>query len=170
MKKTCALLLGLLYAAAPGAAEISLEIELPEIRIADYRRPYVAAWIERPDHSVAANLLVWYDMTLRDNEGLKWLKDMRLWWRRTGRDLVMPVDSVSAATRAPGNHRLVFPLGVAPLAALPDGQYRLVVEASREHGDREVLTLPFQWPPPGPQRLAAEGRHELGRLVLELKP
>jgi hypothetical protein len=35
---------------------------------------------------VAANLSVWYDIELKDQEGEKWLKDIRQWWRRTGRD------------------------------------------------------------------------------------
>ena len=33
------------------------------------------------------NLSVWYDLKLKDNEGTKWLKDMRQWWRKTGREL-----------------------------------------------------------------------------------
>ena len=40
--------------------------KLPRIDVADYRRPYVAVWLERPDNSVAANLAVWYDVKMRN--------------------------------------------------------------------------------------------------------
>src|SRR3546814_6317757 len=61
--------------------------------------------------SVAANLAVWYDTDQRDNEGVKWLKDLRQWWRRIGRDAAMPVDGVSGATRPPGTHDIAFEIG-----------------------------------------------------------
>ena len=161
----CALLPGL-----ASSAELRVQLELPELTISDYRRPYVAVWLERPDHSVAANLAVWYDMRMRDDEGLTWLKDIRQWWRRIGRDLEMPVDGVSAATRGPGVHQLAFTQGNAPLGELAAGEYRLVVEASREHGGREVVSLPLQWPPSADQRLDAAGQREIGRVAVELIP
>jgi hypothetical protein len=161
----CALLPGL-----AAAAELRVELELPDLRISDYRRPYVAVWLERPDNSIAANLAVWYDVRKRDDEGLTWLKDIRQWWRRSGRDLTMPVDGVTAATRGHGIHKLAFTAGARPLGELAAGEYRLIVEASREHGGREVVTVPLQWPPTAAQRLDAAGSHELGRLVVELIP
>ncbi|HNQ76589.1 MAG TPA: DUF2271 domain-containing protein, partial [Pseudothauera hydrothermalis] len=87
MHKTVLLALGLLAAAPARAAGIEIDIELPRIEVADYRRPYVAVWVERPDNSVAANLAVWYDLKMRNGEGTQWLKDIRQWWRRAGRDL-----------------------------------------------------------------------------------
>ena len=33
------------------------------------------------------NLAVWYDLKQKDNEGTKWLKDMRQWWRAAGPEL-----------------------------------------------------------------------------------
>lgn len=161
----CALLPGL-----ASSAELRVQLELPELTISDYRRPYVAVWLERPDHSVAANLAVWYDMRMRDDEGLTWLKDIRQWWRRIGRDLEMPVDGVSAATRGPGVHQLAFTQGNTPLGELAAGEYRLVVEASREHGGREVVSLPLQWPPSADQRLDAAGQREIGRVAVHLIP
>src|SRR5690606_31442607 len=82
------------------AADLTLKLNIPRLNVAEYHKPYVAIWIERPDRSVAANLAVWYDLKLKNKEGEKWLKDMRQWWRRTGRELEMPVDGVSGATRA----------------------------------------------------------------------
>lgn len=170
MHKTVLLALGLLVAAPALSAGIEVDIELPRIDVADYRRPYVAVWLERPDNSVAANLAVWYDVKMRNGEGAKWLKDIRQWWRRAGRDMQVPVDGVTSATRHPGAHRLAFTAGDAPLGELAAGSYRLVVEASREHGGREVLTLPFDWPPREAAVREARGERELGKVAVHLKP
>ncbi len=152
------------------AADLTVGVEIPRLDVAEYHRPYVAVWIERADRSVAANLAVLYDLGLKNDEGEKWLKDMRQWWRRSGRNLDMPIDGVSSATRPPGKHRLAFGDGAAPLRGLAAGEYRLVVEAAREVGGREVLDIPFQWPPTAAQRLRAQGQSELGEIVVELAP
>ena len=60
--------------------------------------------IGRTNFTVAGTLAVWYDVRTKTNnpegEGTKWLKDMRQWWRRGGRDLSVPIDGVTSATRA----------------------------------------------------------------------
>ncbi|MFX6846194.1 DUF2271 domain-containing protein, partial [Acinetobacter baumannii] len=61
------------------AADLSLKVEIPRLNVAEYHRPYVAIWIEKPDQAHVANLAVWYDIKLRNNEGNKWLKDLRTW-------------------------------------------------------------------------------------------
>ncbi len=152
------------------AADLNVGIEIPRLNVAEYHRPYVAVWIERADQSVAADLAVWYDLKLKNEEGEKWLKDMRQWWRRSGRNLDMPIDGVSGATRPAGKHRLPFKEGAAPLGKLAPGEYRLMVEAAREVGGRELLNIPFQWPPQSAQQLRVKGDSELGEITLELKP
>ncbi len=157
--------------AAPAlAADLDLKVEIPRLSVAEYLRPYVAIWLERPDNTLAANLAVWYDVNLRNNEGTKWLKDLRQWWRRTGRELTMPADGLTSATRAPGRHSLSFAGASKPLADLPPGEYQLVVEAAREVGGRELLRVPLQWPPKEAINLTAKGEHELGPISVELKP
>lgn len=89
------------------AADMKVTIEVPKLDVAEYHKPYVAAWIERPDGTVAANLSVWYDVKSADKKGNKWLKDLRQWWRRAGRDLDMPVDGLSSATRPPASMRSI---------------------------------------------------------------
>ena len=151
------------------AADMTVKVEIPRLSVAEYHRPYVAIWVEGPDQKVA-NLAVWYEMKQKDGEGTKWLKDMRQWWRRSGRELTMPVDGISGATRAAGEHRLAFTEGSGPLPKLPAGQYQLVVEAAREVGGRELLRVPFQWPPKAAETLKVQGEHELGAVALDLKP
>lgn len=170
MRRLLPLALAGLTAVPALAAELKLDLEVPRLGVAEYHRPYVAVWIERPDNSVAANLAVWYDGKKRNDEGTKWLKDMRQWWRRIGREIEVPVDGVTSATRAPGLHSLSFAEGNSPLGKLPAGEYRLQVEAAREAGGRELLTIPFQWPPQQAAAHKVQGQHELGALTLELKP
>ena len=55
-------------------------------------------------------------------------------------------------------------------AKLPPGEYKLVVEAAREVGGREVVTVPFKWPAAKAEQLSAKGSSELGEISVELKP
>ena len=45
-----------------------------------------------------------------------------------------------------------------------------LVEAAREVGGRELLRIPFQWPPKDTQKLETKGEHEVGAISLALKP
>jgi hypothetical protein len=152
------------------AGDITVAVEIPKLAVAEYHRPYVAIWIEGADQKVAANLAVWYEMKKANNEGTKWLKDIRQWWRKSGRDLAMPVDGVSSATRPPGSQTVAFSGAKAPLNALPPGSYQLVVEAAREVGGRELLRVPFDWPTSKPVSASAQGSSEFGTVTLTLTP
>jgi hypothetical protein len=152
------------------AAELVVKVEVPKLNVAEYHRPYVAIWVERPDQSFAANLSVWYDLKKRDNEGAKWLKDMRQWWRRIGREVAMPVDGVSAATRIVGEHTLSFASDKTALGKLPAGEYNLLVEAAREGGGREVVKVPFVWGSKDGKAQVVQGSHELGAISVQVKP
>lgn len=152
------------------AGNLGVTVEIPRLDVAEYHRPYVAVWIEDSGREVAANLAVWYDTELKNNEGTKWLKDMRQWWRRIGRGLDMPVDGVSGPTRPAGEHEVDVPGEAAAIAALAPGKYELVVEAAREVGGRELVRIPFQWPPEAQDSLTATGSSELGRVILTLHP
>ncbi len=159
----------MLGAGSAAAQDLSVEIEIPRINAAEYHRPYVAVWIARPDHSVAANLAVWYLMEdTAEGHGETWLKDMRQWWRRTGRQLEMPVDGVSSATRAPGRHTVQVSGQDPRLAALEPGEYVLNVEASREVGGLERVTIPFRWADGADEQLSTSGSTELGEVALRL--
>jgi hypothetical protein len=152
------------------AAELALKLDLPRLGVAEYHVPYVAMWLQRAgDQGFAGHLAVWYDLKKKDQGGAKWLRDLRQWWRQAGREAQMPVDGVSGATRAPGEHLLQLG-GARALASLPAGDYEIVVEAAREGGGREVLRLPLQWPVKAPASATAQGEHELGSVTLQVKP
>ena len=154
--------------AAGNAAELSVSVEIPRLNVAEYHRPYVALWIEGPDQAAVKTLGVWYDVKLKNDEGKTWLKDMRQWWRKAGRSLALPADGVSGPTKAPGKHQVVF--GASQMRGLAPGQYTLAVEAAREVGGREVVRVPFAWPPKGQAAASGKGASELGAVGVTVKP
>jgi len=171
MRRFSLTLPAILLAAPAAAADLNVTVQIPQLNVAEYHRPYTAVWVEREDHSVAAQLAVWYaQKESKEGAGTKWLPELRQWWRRGGRELQMPVDGVSGATRPAGDQKLSFHEGKAPLGQLAPGKYDLVVEAARETGGREVVRVPFTWPASEPQQLAAQGSSELGAVKVDLAP
>ncbi|TAJ74838.1 MAG: DUF2271 domain-containing protein [Phenylobacterium sp.] len=155
--------------AAADAAELAVSVEIPRLSVAEYHRPYVALWIEGPDEAAVKTLAVWYNGKLAKNEGASWLKDMRQWWRKAGRGLTLPADGVSGPTKAPGKHQIV--VTAQQMAGVAPGQYSLVVEAAREVGGREVIRVPFSWPPKaGAKPATVAGTTELGAITVATKP
>jgi hypothetical protein len=166
-----AAVLMLLGSSAPAmAAELNIKLEVPRVEVAEYHRPYLAVWIENPDQTTATHLAVWYQTEAKKEDGTQWLKDLRQWWRRGGRELEMPVDGVTGATRPAGVHTLTFKSTDKQLASLAPGKYNLVVEATREVGGRELLRVPFEWPGTQKQQASANGKTELGTVALTVTP
>lgn len=162
----------LLAASAPAhAAELLVDVEIPQLRVAEYHRPYVAIWVEDAAQKHVANLALWYmQRDTAEGHGTKWLPDLRQWWRKSGRALKLPVDGVTGPTRPAGRHALRFDERHPELSKLPPGEYTLVVEAVREVGGRELLKIPFQWPARAAQDGSAQGDTELGTVRLALRP
>jgi hypothetical protein len=153
------------------AAEFDIDVEIPQLKVAEYHRPYVAVWVEGADQKAAANLAVWYmSKDTKEGHGTKWLPELRQWWRKSGRTLQVPVDGVTGPTRPAGKQALRFDDKHPELAKLAPGDYTLVVEAAREVGGRELLRIPFRWPVQAPQSGKAQGSSELGTVALSLKP
>ena len=160
-----------LIAGAPClAADLDIKVQIPRIEVAEYHRPYVAVWIENGDQSVNSHLAVWYLTDRKKEDGTQWLKDLRQWWRRGGRELTVPVDGVTGATKPVGEHRIVVRGNSPTLTQLAPGKYALVVEAVREVGGREQLKIPFEWPATQKRRASAAGKTELGTVTLDIVP
>jgi len=170
MTRKSRVLLAALLAIVAGdasAADLTLNVEIPNLPVAEYHRPYVAIWVEDGSQSIAAHLALWYQVR---GDHTKWLPDLRQWWRRGGRDVKVPVDGLTGATRPAGQHILKFDAGADPLSKLQPGKYQLVVEAVREVGGREAVRIPFDWPIKAAQRGNAQGKSELGAVALSLNP
>jgi hypothetical protein len=148
------------------AGTATIEVNVPRLGVAEYHRPYVAGWIEDANGASKGSLFVWYDFDMRDNGGLKWLKDLRAWWRKGGREINMPADGISSATRAPGRQVIKFDSNRSAFKNLSNGNYVLVVEAARESGGREVVKVPFNWNGNNFGAQRASGNSELGQVTI----
>jgi len=144
MRSTMFLLLGgaitapALSLPASAAPAGTITIAIPRLSVAEYHKPYVAIWLEPVGGGASRTLAVWYDLKKRGNDpGTKWLADLRSWWRKGGRSMTMPADGLSGATRAPGQYTIPLPADVRP------GEYVLNVEAARETGGRELVSVPL---------------------------
>ncbi len=151
------------------SAEIVISIEIPRLDVGEYHRPYIASWIENPDQAHVADLLVWYDTEMRNGEGTTWLKDLRQWWRKSGRSAKLPIDGVTGPTRPVGHHKVEIPMNKINLPPLEKGEYSLVVEASREVGGRELLRIPFRWDGKTAVAGSIAGKSELGKIEFQIK-
>ena len=153
-------------ALAADPATMDVTITIPQLKVAEYHKPYVAIWVEKPG-ATAKTVAVWYDHDMKANEGTKWLRDVRQWWRASGRSLKFPANGITGATRAPGAQKISFTR--AQLGAAAPGQYTLVIEAAREVGGREILRIPFTWPAKAGAGGRAAGKTELGAVSVAFR-
>src|SRR3546814_12063350 len=79
-------------AAPPGTMDVTVTI--PRLKVAEYHKPYVAVWIEK-EGAKARMVAVWYDHDMKANEGNKWLRDVRQWWRAAGRRMTFPATGLA---------------------------------------------------------------------------
>lgn len=156
--------------AAAGAQTIDLTVTVPQLKVAEYHRPYVAIWLEK-EGAAPRTLQVWYDFdgNSKEGAGTKWLRDMRQWWRVVGRGMSFPADGVTGATKGAGTHKLALVGGKGATPALTPGNYKLMVEAAREVGGREVVTVPFTWNGSKATTATAKGSAELGAVTISIK-
>ena len=157
-----ALVAGVLSAPFAGAASAStVSVTLPRLPLAEYKRPYAAGWIEPAAGGPPRSLFVWYDLKKGGNEpGVKWLADLRTWWRKAGRTMKLPADGVSGATRAPGTYAIPLPADLAP------GKYVVSIEVARENGGRELVSVPVSVPNPNAR---GGGKSEVGAITVSAK-
>ncbi|WP_301003804.1 DUF2271 domain-containing protein [Arsukibacterium sp.] len=164
MKKIILLLSGWVgcWMAAPSTAqEMLIGLEIPQQQAAQYYRPYVAVWIEDEQQQPVRLLTVWQDKP-------DWLKDLRRFWRKTGRSDSALVDGMTGATRGPGRYQLSWDGLDDEGKKVAAGQYVLFVEAAREQGGRSLQRQPFNWQQ-GAITLQQPAAPELGPLSLTIK-
>ncbi len=138
----------------------SIDYEIPALDVAEYRRPYVAIWIADEQGNSVRQLQI-----LGDN---RWLRDLRVWWRKFGRADDALVDALAGATRKPGRYSLDWDGRDGQGQKVQQGKYQLHLEIVREHGEREALAMPFVL---NGQTLSAEtkGTQEIGRVQMRLR-
>ena len=164
MRPTTLALIGGAIAAplvATPATAASVTVTIPRQDVAEYHKPYVAIWLEPAGGGAARTIALWYETKKTGKDaGTKYLADLRAWWRKGGRSMTVPADGISGATRAPGQYTIPLPANIKP------GQYVLNVEAARETGGRELVTLPLSVPNPSGR---AAGKGELSAVTLSAR-
>jgi len=145
----------------PAFAAATVNVTIPRLTVAEYHRPYMAVWLEPAGGGAIRTLSLWYDTKKGGNEpGTKWLSELRGWWRKGGKNLNLPADGISGATRNPGSYAISFPADLKP------GAYVLNVEAARETGGRELVSLPISI---AAKPARASGKTELGVITVSAR-
>ena len=138
MALATALALCTLLVPAQAADKLNIALELPKPEHGPYHRPYVAGWIEDAKEQPVKLIELW-------REKPDWIKDLRRFWRKTGRSDQALVDARTGATKGPGKYQLSWDGQDNAGNTVAAGQYLLVVEAAREHGGRNLVKQAFHW-------------------------
>jgi thiamine biosynthesis lipoprotein ApbE len=145
--------------------ELALNLELPRIDDARYRRPYVAVWIEDADHFPLRTLALW-------TQNPRWLPELKQWYRDDQvRNLSEGTDiskTISSATRPPGHYSLKWDGKDNEGKPVKAGKYTVVVEASREHGSYQIQRYEMNFAAQPQQATLPTGK-ELGTVALDYR-
>ena len=103
------------------------------------KNPYVAIWIE----DASGSLIRTIDLSMQNGRGLKYLPDLKRWYRAYeswlssgGSDVI---DTISGPTRIPGTYSASWDGRNEAGTLVHQGDYTVYVEAAREHGPYEVI-------------------------------
>jgi len=121
----------------PSSAYMDIELILPNVVTSIYARPYVAVWIADTEGKSVRTIQLWVGKD-------EWLKDLRSWWRKVGRNDRAVVDAVTSATRPAGKYRFSWDGLDEQGERVEQGQYTFYVEVVREHGGRNYLRQKLQ--------------------------
>lgn len=152
------------------AEKIRVELDIPDINTSPYFRPYVAVWLETAERIPVTTLAIWYQtesLASAQEDGRKWLKDLRQWWRKIGRSQQIDYDAVTAATRKPGQYSMEWDSSSLTGADMNGGEYIIHFEAAREEGGRSYRRIPFQFLGRS-QTITLPADKELGTITLHL--
>ena len=149
---------------------IKINLQIPRIKTEAYFRPYVVVWLETAKRQPVETLALWYqvDSASSQEDGGKWLKDLRQWWRKIGRNEQAEYDVVTGATRRPGKHKISWQSHST--AVLAPGDYFLNFEAAREEAGRTFHRLGIQVKDtPSKQIFKIAAENEFGEISIQLE-
>ena len=121
----------------PETASMDVQLTIPTIGTTKTLRPYVAVWVEDSAKKSVRTIELWVG---RDD----WLKDLRSWWRKVGRNDRALVDAVTSASRPAGKYRFTWDGLDDNGKRVEQGEYTFYVEVVREHGGRNILRQKIQ--------------------------
>jgi hypothetical protein len=119
--------------------ELAVDVVIAAQQGSRYHRPYVAVWVEDAAGQSVRTLILWVNTGGR---GQRYIRELRRWFAADraqpagGPDLVQ---TVSSATRLPGQYAVTWDGKDDRGRVVEQGTYRVSVEAAREHGSYELL-------------------------------
>lgn len=162
MNKLIFLILMVVFSSNVFAETVSINITVPVINEQPYHRPYMAVWVETPERVGVHTIAVWHKKK-------RWLKDMRQWWRKLGREDAAEYDSVTKATPKPGSYQLSWDGMDTNGKQLAAGDYYLCFEAAREDGSRNFTRQKVKLGSGTTQAYTLAAKAELGLIKINIK-
>jgi thiamine biosynthesis lipoprotein len=146
---------GVCQAAWPEGRALTVSIEIPARGDANYERPYVAVWITDEARNLVRTLLVLGPQA-------RWRESNYIFWRRVERMDATRIAGAARPTREPGRYDVIWDGRTETGAVAPQGRYILNIEASREHGGHNFVSVPLDLTADGFD-LSADANQELGQ-------
>lgn len=148
---------------------ISFALNRPEG--GQYRRPYVAVWIEDQENFPVKTGALWIQT---EQPGPRWHRDLTRWYRNDRMRKVAEktdlIDGISAATRGPGSYAAHFDGTDNAGQALKPGKYTLCLEVAREHGTYQIIRHEFVWGDQAIPQVSLDGNIEVSDVMISFNP
>lgn len=116
----------------PKGFSVNIAYKIPRINVSDYEYPYVVVWVTDMNKKLVRSL------TMIGKQPL-WVEENYVFWRRVGRKFPAMVETLAQPSRAPGQYNLVWDGYDQEGNPVPQGEYILHIEASREHGGHQYV-------------------------------
>lgn len=127
-------------AAIPTSARMAIDFTYSPTNSNRAANPYIAAWIEDTEGDLVVTVGLWL---LQSQKGLRWVDELLRWNSVDGSSTT--IDTISSATRTPGDYSLLWDGVDMDGLLVAVGDYYVCIESAREHGPysliREQLTL-----------------------------
>lgn len=140
------------------AAELEIELTLPDLDVQPYHRPYVAVWLETPERKHVTTVALWV-------EKAEWFKDLRQWWRKAGKSDAN-FDGVTGATKRPGTYTINWNGTDLAGKAVTAGKYLLNLEVVREEGGRDYTRVELDLSKDG--KITIDGTNEFSQSFVTI--
>ncbi|MES2651180.1 MAG: DUF2271 domain-containing protein [Bacteroidota bacterium] len=143
--------------------ELSITFELNAIA-GNNHRPFAAIWVENESKKPVRNLALWYNKT-------KWVPDLRNWYRINGESFKADkanYASVTGATRSPGKYTIKWDGKDDSGNFVPQGNYTIHIESSKEHGTDEIIRQPLELKKAA-KKVTAAGNVEISNVTFEFR-
>jgi len=126
------------------AQHIEVDVELKTFGFLA-EKPYLALWAEHQNGKQQALIV--------QREKVKWLRDLKVFWRKIARENRQMVDGVTGATSAKSLQHFSFDLA--------DSAVSIALEVVREDGKRELIKLDI-----GQPMRCQSGKKEIERVCI----